>query len=195
MRYLGRQIIGFSNLRRVQYSVEFKYHVFMNKSRSKQTIAAEVWRLMSEFSMAQFRQKALTAQGMGLTPGHMKALFVLEPGEGRPIGACAQELGCDASTATWLVDRLEEKGLVERRAQSTDRRVKAVALTEQGEELRGKLAKRYHEPPPALLELDEATLHKLETTFAKLLEKWGPLVEQAPQDAPKALSHTTASQG
>jgi DNA-binding MarR family transcriptional regulator len=40
----------------------------------------------------------------------------------------ADEWLCDASNATWIVDRLEERGLAERETTPTDRRVKdAVA--------------------------------------------------------------------
>jgi DNA-binding MarR family transcriptional regulator len=46
--------------------------------------------------------------------------------------ALAREWRCDASTATWIVDRLEGKGLAERRAHATDRRVKLVVLTPRG---------------------------------------------------------------
>ena len=54
-----------------------------------------------------------------------------------PMSALAGPLMCDNSNVTGIVDRLEALGLVERRPAERDRRVKAVALTEQGIALRG----------------------------------------------------------
>ena len=123
---------------------------------------------MSDFSRLQFRAKSGALRDLGLTPGHMKALMTLEPGESRPMGACAHELGCDASTATWLVDRLEERGLVERRPSATDRRVKGVVLTELGAQTRAQLQTHFYEPPAALLELDEDALEEMLSVLTRL---------------------------
>ncbi|XVQ15926.1 MarR family winged helix-turn-helix transcriptional regulator [Spirillospora sp. CA-255316] len=71
---------------------------------------------------------------------------------------------CDASTVTWIVDRLEKQGLVERQAHEKDRRVKVVVLSRHGEELRSQLLDRFYEPPAVLSELspsDLGTLHRL----------------------------------
>ncbi len=123
---------------------------------------------MSEYSMAQFRQKSRGLNDIGLTPGHMKALMTLEPGEALPMGACAQEMGCDASTATWLIDRLEERGLVERRPSTTDRRVKGEGPPQAGSETTVTLTEHYSQPPEALLELSIEELQALHSLLSKL---------------------------
>jgi DNA-binding MarR family transcriptional regulator len=117
---------------------------------------------MCEYVMGQFggRTSGLLQQ-LGLTPGHMRVLFLLEPDIARPMGSVAQGLACDASTVTWLIDRLEERGLVERRPSPTDRRVKAVALTPVGMTTKATLQERLYEPPPELLALDRAALEAL----------------------------------
>ncbi|MGQ0774295.1 MAG: MarR family winged helix-turn-helix transcriptional regulator [Pseudonocardiales bacterium] len=46
----------------------------------------------------------------------------------------AQRMHCDPSNITGIVDRLEDKGLVERSADPKDRRVKRVAPTSAGRE-------------------------------------------------------------
>lgn len=120
--------------------------------------------------MSQFRLKSRVVSEYGINPGHMKALMCIEPGEAVPMGACAQEMGVDASTATWLIDRLEEKGLVERRPSPTDRRVKGVVLTEQGAATRKQLREHYEEPPAALLELSAEELRALAGLLTKLSE-------------------------
>ncbi len=47
----------------------------------------------------------------------------------------ADELGVSVSAATQITDRLEKCGFVERTSDRTDRRVKLLALTEQGKDL------------------------------------------------------------
>ena len=48
-------------------------------------------------------------------------------------------LSCDASNVTGLVDRMEARGLIERRAAPGDRRVKVLALTVTGARLRDEM--------------------------------------------------------
>ena len=122
--------------------------------------------------MKQFGQGSELLQREGLTPGHMKLLLQLEPGEGRAMGSLAQTFRCDASTMTWLVDRLEERGLVERRMLPSDRRVKAVGLTEQGLEARAQLVDRLYEPPDELVGLDAACLTELRDALGKVRERF-----------------------
>src|SRR5256885_13320407 len=129
---------------------------------------------MLECSMAQFGQASGILQRLGLTPGHMKLLMHLEEGEGRAMGALAQSFQCDASTMTWLVDRLEERGLVERRMLPNDRRVKAVALTPLGVTTKAELADRLYEPPDALLVLDRAALEGLRGALSKIRSSTPP---------------------
>ncbi|MFC6062066.1 MarR family winged helix-turn-helix transcriptional regulator [Streptomyces ochraceiscleroticus] len=60
-----------------------------------------------------------------------------------PMRRIAQRLKCEPSNVTGIVDRLESRGLVERRPDPADRRVKLAAPTEAGrstaEELRAAL--------------------------------------------------------
>ena len=140
----------------------------MTPQSSKKTVAAEVWRLMLDTAMAQFGQASEVLQRLGLTPGHMKLMMQIEEGDGRPMGSLAHTFRCDASTMTWLVDKLEERGLVERRMLPSDRRVKAVALTPLGAKTKAELMERYYEPPSELLELDRTELEGLRDTLVKV---------------------------
>ena len=121
--------------------------------------------------MHQFGRTSETLQALGLTPGHMKALLTLDPDEAKPMGALAQQFACDASTMTWIVDRLEERGLVERRGLPTDRRVKTIALTELGRETKADLEERLYDPPPELAALDREVLDALLGVLAKLADQ------------------------
>ena len=82
------------------------------------------------------------------------------------MGTLAQGLSCDASTMTWLVDRLEERGLVERKMLPKDRRVKTVALTAEGLKTAEVVRKRLYKPPAEFLSLDEETLRTLRDALA-----------------------------
>jgi DNA-binding MarR family transcriptional regulator len=142
--------------------------VQVDRVRGKRAVAADVWRLMLECSLAQFGRASGILQHLGLTPGHMKLLLQLEEDDARAMGSLAQSFRCDASTMTWLVDRLEERGLVERRLLATDRRVKAVALTPLGVTTKAELTKRLYAPPEALLALDRPGLEGLRVALTKI---------------------------
>ncbi|MGW2237492.1 MarR family winged helix-turn-helix transcriptional regulator [Streptomyces sp. NPDC001759] len=57
------------------------------------------------------------------------SLLSLEP---LPMRKLAQKLKCEPSNVTGIVDRLESRGLVERRPDPADRRVKLAAATKEG---------------------------------------------------------------
>ena len=156
----------------VEGSDEFTYPGPMVSTRpaSKATLAADVWRDLFAFFWSTGSRNAmvLVSQELGLTPGHVKALLELQPDQPRPMGALAESLHCDASNATWLVDRLEEAGLVERGTVPTDRRVKTVVLTAVGAKTRAEVVDRLHEPPAELLALDREDLEELRAALAKL---------------------------
>jgi DNA-binding MarR family transcriptional regulator len=67
----------------------------------------------------------------------------------------ARSLHCHDSNVTGMVDRLEQRGLIERRSNPKDRRVKLIALTEDGESLRRRLLERLSDPLPFIAVLSE----------------------------------------
>ena len=78
--------------------------------------------------------------------------------------ALARSLHCHDSNVTGLVDRLEQRGLIERLSNPQDRRVKLIALTKVGETFRDRLLERLFEPLPfiAVLTLqDRKTLRDI----------------------------------
>jgi DNA-binding MarR family transcriptional regulator len=72
------------------------------------------------------------------------------------MGRLAGGLGCDASNITGVVDRLEARGLVQRKAAERDRRVKVLVVTERGLDLRRRLLLRMAEPPEPIRRLSPA---------------------------------------
>jgi len=95
---------------------------------------------------------ACTAE-LDLTPQQAHALRCLDPAQLLPMRDLAAELMCDASTVTGLVDRLEQRHLVERRPAPDDRRVKALALTEAGIRARERLIELLIAKAPHLVAL------------------------------------------
>lgn len=82
--------------------------------------------------------------------------------------ALAEDWKCDASNVTWLVDRLEERLLVERRTLTADRRVKTVVLTPAGEQLKAQILERIYEPPASFLAMPPADVEALLRVLEKL---------------------------
>jgi len=133
----------------------------------KEHIAQDAWHAFSEV-MHVFKGSYLdVAREFDLTPGELRAIDALDPDRAQSMGALASTLRCDASNVTWLADRLEERGLVERRTDAADRRVKTLALTDHGREVRGKIAAQLRVPPSALLTLSAAELRTLHLLLDK----------------------------
>lgn len=70
------------------------------------------------------------AASAGLTAAQAMSLMLLT--EPTSMHRFAEVMGCDASNVTGIVDRLEAKRLVERKADKADRRVKTIVRTAAG---------------------------------------------------------------
>jgi DNA-binding MarR family transcriptional regulator len=140
----------------------------MARVMRKQDLAAEAWRPLARFFFETASHRSEIFRAHGLTPNDAKALWALDPDRGKTMRALAEGWFCDASNATWMVDRLEERGLAERRSDPGDRRVKLVVLTPHGVEERRRLMELLFEPPPELLQLDRSDLESLRDALAKL---------------------------
>jgi DNA-binding MarR family transcriptional regulator len=138
------------------------------RGTGKPALAAAAWRGIFDFIIATADHRLAVLSRLGLTPNDARALGVLDPATGRTMRSLAREWHCDASTATWIVDRLEAKGLAERRAHPTDRRVKLVVLTPRGAQTKAEMIDGSYTPPAELLELDRAQLVALRDATAPL---------------------------
>lgn len=134
------------------------------------TPAHEAQKLFFEIGMAQRVRAgaALAELGLGFAQAH--ALRMLDPEEPIPMSVLAERLFCDASNVTGLVDRLEARGLVERRSHDHDRRVKALTLTPSGVALRDQVLTVMSEPPEAIAALPEADQRALRDILARAVE-------------------------
>jgi DNA-binding MarR family transcriptional regulator len=130
--------------------------------------ATNAWRLISSLMMTRKDEFPALAAQFGLNPGAMHALLRLDPDAPASMSALAEAFKCDASNVTWLVDRLEENGLAERRPHPTDRRVRTVALTRKGVRVRTQIEQRIHEAPDFMHQLSDRDLESLCRILAKI---------------------------
>jgi len=72
----------------------------------------------------QIRQRAVI---LGLTAP--QAIALRELADPMTIGELAERMGCEPSNATFVVDKLENRQLIERRPHPTDRRARQLVLT------------------------------------------------------------------
>ena len=140
----------------------------MARETSKTSLAEEVWQLMFDYLMRTAPHRTQSLAKRGLTPNDSRALFSLAFEAGRTMRSLADAWQCDPSNATWIVDRLEQSGLVKRQAAPHDRRVKLVVLTPKGQKTRAELMKEFYQPPPDLIGLDRDDLEALLRILRKL---------------------------
>ena len=137
-------------------------------SSEKNALASQAWIAMLEFFFAKARPRMLELwREFDLMPPQQMALGLLLDAP-RPMGELAHHMHCDNSNITGIVDRLTERGLVERRAADGDRRVKLVALTGPGRELAEELARRRALPPDEIAALSESDLRRLHRIFSAI---------------------------
>ena len=147
----------------------------MTRPESRETLAADAWRAILDFIGATAWRRTRILAELGLTVNDSRAMTTIEPEAGRTMRSLADEWSCDASTATWIVDRLERKGFAERRAHPTDRRVRLVFLTAAGLEMRAQMLRRMYAAPPELLRLEVRDLVAIRDAARRL-----PTVESTP---------------
>jgi MarR family transcriptional regulator, organic hydroperoxide resistance regulator len=133
--------------------------------------AAEAWALMQRLFAPQRRRFMALAAEYELSPPQLGALKALDSDNPLAMSELAEVLGCDNSNVTGIVDRLEHRGLVERRPADHDRRVKLLALTDEGLALRESLSGRLHAPPEQLAGLDPADQRALRDIMQRAFDR------------------------
>jgi MarR family transcriptional regulator, organic hydroperoxide resistance regulator len=132
--------------------------------------ACDAWQLLIKLSFSQQTQVSPLAAELELSPVQCHVLRLLEPDKPLPMRALAEGLCCDASNVTGLVDRLESRGLVRRRASEEDRRVKVLELTPKGVRVRTAFLERMTAPPEGLDRLTTREQQMLVRILGRLLE-------------------------
>ncbi|MFI1888427.1 MarR family winged helix-turn-helix transcriptional regulator [Streptomyces jumonjinensis] len=113
-----------------------------------------------EYEQAAARQSLTGAQAKVLR------LLALEP---IPMRRLAEKLQCEPSNVTGIVDRLESRGLVERRPDPHDRRVKLAAATEKGTSTMHRLRESLNSAQEPLARLSEQERETLRDLLRRML--------------------------
>ncbi len=91
--------------------------------------------------LAVFQHFGRTVGRSGITPPQFGTLLLIEANPDVSQSAVAEALRFDRSTLVQIIDRLEERGLVNRHVAPNDRRSYALRLTPAGEKALGRLKK------------------------------------------------------
>jgi DNA-binding MarR family transcriptional regulator len=128
--------------------------------------AGEAWALMTQMLLVEGKPRFPTiAAELELSPPQAIVMRLLA--EPRAMSDLANAMACDNSNITGIVDRLEERGLVERTPAAYDRRVKLIAATNAGDKVRKELNRRLAIPPEPLANLSEADKRALRDILRK----------------------------
>ncbi|NLU69243.1 MarR family transcriptional regulator [Streptomyces sp. HNM0574] len=114
--------------------------------------------------VARYHEEYELAAGQHSLTGAQARVLALLAREATPMRQVARQLKCEPSNVTGIVDRLESRGLVERRPDPADRRVKVAAVTEEGRETAGRLRGSLdfaREPLAGLTTVERALLRDL----------------------------------
>lgn len=142
----------------------------MNPPRAK-GLAFETWELMFELLLVARPRVPAAAAECGLTAAQSHVLRLLRPGTAMSMRCLAEQLGCDASNVTGMADRLEARGLIERRPSAEDRRVKELILTAAGRAARAAVVEHLGEPPELISRLSSEDQQTLCAILRKALQK------------------------
>jgi DNA-binding MarR family transcriptional regulator len=137
-----------------------------DNSTGDDTPVAQAWAGMQAFITGQDRRRALRRE-LDLGEGKAELLISLAQAP-MTLREIAQAADVDPSAATVAVDRLERRGLVQRRPHPKDNRRKLVHLTDAGADVAATARRILTEPPPALATLSPDDLTALTRIFAVL---------------------------
>jgi DNA-binding MarR family transcriptional regulator len=131
--------------------------------------ALEISELMATLLHEHKRRAMGLAKDYGLTPQQSATIWLLAPGQRLAMSELADQLMCDASNVTGIVDKLESRGLAQR-VPGEDRRVKMLTLTPEGVKLREEFHARLVEPAPWVLELSKDEQRLLRDLLRRAVE-------------------------
>jgi MarR family transcriptional regulator, organic hydroperoxide resistance regulator len=116
---------------------------------------------------------------LGLTMSTVYALWAIEPGEPAPtMKVMAQRLRCNASSLTFLSDRLVKLGYITRMEDPSNRRFRVLSLTPEGEVARAKALEALEKSCP-LIRLTQVQQDDLMNLLGQTLVEPGPRVATA----------------
>jgi DNA-binding MarR family transcriptional regulator len=98
--------------------------------------------IIADFRAAITTLKAISSERvrrLGLSMAQLNILYTLQRCGEMPMSRLAEMLNVSLSNATGLIDRIEERGLVERSRVPEDRRIVLIRVTPDGERMLGEI--------------------------------------------------------
>jgi DNA-binding MarR family transcriptional regulator len=139
---------------------------------NRPALSNDFYYALVSFLLQAKQQVIAAASEFGLTSVQAVTLLTVKQHDQRSMSEFCKLYECDASNITGIVDGLEQKGLVSRRAHPKDRRVKIIHLEKEGHAVQKKLIARIAESSPHLFHgLSETEVKQL----ARLIQKITPV--------------------
>jgi DNA-binding MarR family transcriptional regulator len=136
---------------------------------SSKEIGQELSQVFSEVVLRRIALVETVSAEIGLSELQARMLFHIDPKQPIPMSEVARRAGYEPSNLTGVIDKLEARGLVKRRAATDDRRVKRVFLTRDGAALRKELIARLYAPEPWMVALSADDQRALRDILRKAL--------------------------
>jgi len=144
--------------------------------RDTQTVAGELMDQLGPIISGERAAFARRCHERSISMTHLLLMSLLETHGPVAMSRVAELLGCGLPTATGLVQRMEERGLVERIHDTDDRRVVTLRLTDDGAaEIRDLNLTRRQRMASALAHLSDvereqllASIHALRAAFERV---------------------------
>ncbi|HCA88575.1 MAG TPA: MarR family transcriptional regulator [Streptomyces sp.] len=131
--------------------------------RSTDPLTLEVVELIGDVVARYYEEYEAAAAEHALTGAQARVLGLLSL-EPLPMRRIAKRLKCEPSNVTGIVDRLEARGLVERRPDPSDRRIKLAVTTDEGRSTARRLRDSLdfaREPLAGLTDVERSLLRDL----------------------------------
>lgn len=117
----------------------------MNEDWERDISGVHLWLVLMKAHRALEEHAERSIAGTGMCFTDFAILEVLLHKGALPVNTLASRIGLTSGSGTTAVDRLEKRGLVERRADAGDRRARIVHLTPAGRSLIGRAFERHAE--------------------------------------------------
>jgi DNA-binding MarR family transcriptional regulator len=124
--------------------VTLNVKVPLSSAPTRDDLVAEVLGELNQISLKDFQGALKRWQQGTLSLIHLNVLMQLRANGPTTMTHLAEMLDVSVASATGIVDRMEKKGVIERRRSDEDRRVVAVNVTDQGERVLNAMQEERH---------------------------------------------------
>ncbi len=163
--------------------------------QEQQTPAEELWWLLMQVGTLVRRVAERRLSSARTSPDQVQALQAIAARQPLTVGEIARAMGLERNSASQLVERLVQQGLVERERSLTDRRQVFVSVSEEGRLALEAAAPSVRALAAELLgAIGDGQIREAAATLRAMRESAGALLQGAPADAaPSRIEISAAS--